>query len=165
MTAFAHVSRAVGDAVRFQIVLQTTSATSFPPGYGWSPAYLVAAAMHAKFGSHDNACNEEQESVDDVEGEHNDRVDGQGFLDAGRDEVEQREHRKDGHEDGEIDSGRVTGESLGDHVTREGQDEQRPQELKCPGSTVLDSRSGTSRAERGYLEHSQAELHHCGHSD
>ena len=97
--------------------------------------------MHAKSGGHDDACDQEQESVDDVKCEHDDWVDGPGLLDAGRDEVEQREHRKDGHKDGEIDGGRVACESLGDHVTGEGQDEQRPQELKCAGSAVLHSRS------------------------
>ena len=111
VAALAGVWRAVGDRV----------------GGGVSE---VTAAVDVKVGSHGDSTAEVEDGVEGVKCDHDHWVNRKSLLDGGRDEVEEGQHREDGHEHVVVDDGWVTGERGSDHVTDEGHDEKSPEELK-----------------------------------
>lgn len=86
----------------------------------------VAAAVGVEVGSQGDTAAEEEDGVENIEGDHDDGVNGEGFLDGGRDEVEEREEGEDGDEDLVVNHGRVAGGGLCNHVADEGEDEESP---------------------------------------
>ena len=113
-------------------------------------AYLVATAMDVEFGGQRNAANEEEEGVEGVGDQHEERMDGKGFVEGAGDQVDERQHAEDGDEHDVIDNGRVVVVRVVDHVAHQGEDEQRPQKLNgrtAPGVSqpTRDSSVGNSR--------------------
>jgi len=93
----------------------------------------VRAAVDTELGGKGNGSAEPEDGVQDVQGEGESRVDLEGVLDRGGDEVEEGEHGPDGAEHGVVDDagGAVgAGPRVVDHVTGECHDEQGPEELK-----------------------------------
>lgn len=85
--------------------------------------------MSTKFGGQGNSSTEEEEDVEQVEGSWDEFVDGEFFLEADRNKVEEGEHGEYGHEHGVVDDRRVAGESGGNHVTDESHDDGREDQL------------------------------------
>lgn len=93
--------------------------------------YLVAAAVAPKSSGESDRVGEEEDKVQSVQDDHDDRVDGPVGVERRRDEVEEREQRERRRPHGIVDCRGVSGEGLRDHVTDEGHDEDRPDELSC----------------------------------
>ena len=104
--------------------------------------YRTATAVNAKLGGHGDGTAEPQKSVDTIKRNHDHGVTLECFLDCSRNEVEERQHRKDGEKHIVVDDGRVTGEAGRDHVANKRHDEQRPEELQSSHGEV-DNRRGT----------------------
>lgn len=81
-----------------------------------------------KPGGQDDASDEEENGIDDVEGERDGWV-GEIVLDGGEDQVEEGEQRKDRDKHGVIDRRGVSAYRLVDHVSHKSHYEQCPQEL------------------------------------
>lgn len=69
---------------------------------------------------------EEENAVQRIDDDHDDRVAGPVDVERGRDQVDQREHSEHRYIDGVVHGRRVPGEGFGDHVTDEGHNEQSP---------------------------------------
>lgn len=93
--------------------------------------------MHVQICRSRNATNEEEQDVEAVEDERQDRVDHDGVLDARGEEVCEREHGEDAAEEVETDHGAVAaGREV---VAGERDDEEGPEELE---RTVSDGTRG-----------------------
>lgn len=80
-------------------------------------------------GGESDGGTEEEEGVDQVNDDHQERVEAQILLQRRRDEVEEGQEGEDRDEDQVVDDGRVAAVRLGDHVSGEGHDEEGPHEL------------------------------------
>lgn len=98
--------------------------------------------MCAKVGSQSNTTAEEEDGVEDVEDDHNQRVDGNGFDKGCGNEIEQGQHAEDGNEHLIVNHGRVAVGSLRNNVADECHDEESPEELR-----------GGEQCVRGPLDH------------
>jgi hypothetical protein len=109
--------------------------------------------MRAQLGSGGNTGAEEEQGVQRVQRDHDDRVEGERLLQGGGYEVEEREHGEDAHEHVVVDDARVAGEGRRDDVADECHDEQRPEELKASQllRVVSHVRAGERRCRRGGL--------------
>lgn len=94
-------------------------------------SYLVAAAVALKSSREGNRVREKEAKVQSVEDDHDDRVDGPVGVERRREEVEEREQPERRRPHGVVDRCRVSGEGLRDHVTDEGHDKDREDELSC----------------------------------
>lgn len=92
-------------------------------------AYLVGAGMALQLRSQRNSGAEEENAVQRIQDDHEDRVDSPVQIPRGRDQVKECEHRERRHEHGVVDRGRVARKGLGDHVTDEGHDDDGAHEL------------------------------------
>lgn len=92
-------------------------------------AYMVGAGMAGQLRSQRNSGAEEENAVQRVQDDHEDRVDSPVQIPRGRDQVKECEHRECRHEHGVVDRARVACKGPGDDVTDEGHDEESPQEL------------------------------------
>jgi len=79
--------------------------------------------------SNRNSSAEEEDGVQQVQNDHDDRVEGPVQVKRGWDQVKEREYREDRHEHRVVDRAWVTGEGLGDHVTNESHDKDAEHEL------------------------------------
>ena len=122
------VVRAGCDLVALEVVLSITSACR--GRRRWGTADGVEAAVDLQLGGHGYSSDEEEKGVDDVHGQDDGRVHGKAVAKRGRDEVEEREHGKDGDEHVEVDQGRVAAERIVDDATDQSQDQECPQELR-----------------------------------
>ena len=108
---------------------KSVSARRARSGEGTANPYAVAARVYAELRRCRDAADEEKQSIQGVERNHDDRREGQVLFEGGRYQVQQRQHREDGHEHVVVNDGGVAGEGGCDHVADERQDEQRPEEL------------------------------------
>jgi hypothetical protein len=72
---------------------------------------------------------EPEQDVQEVEEERQERVDDEALAEGGGDEVEQRGHAEDGHEEVVVDDAAVAPVPLVDHVSHQGHYEEGPEEL------------------------------------
>ena len=114
--------------------------------------------MYAKLSCKCDGATEEEESVDNVEPNHDDGVKGKLFLDSSRYQVEKRQHSKDADEDDIVDDRRVATHGFRDHVADEGHDEERPEELQARVNTH--SWRGSKVSASAYLQTTKAEIDH-----
>lgn len=101
--------------------------------------------MHSHVGGQSDTADEEEKGVESVQGEHG-QWDGHAFDDGRSNEVEQGQHGEDGDKHDVVDDGVVAGESLGDHVAGQGQDEEGQEELSTESESQL-VRAGRQRRE------------------
>ena len=85
--------------------------------------------MHTQFRCQSDSPTEEKEDIYCVHGDGDDGVDSEALVDAGRDQVEDREHAPDGEEHDVIYDGRVAGFCIMDDIADEGEDEEGKEEL------------------------------------
>ena len=104
--------------------------------------------MHSHVGGQSDATDEEEKGVESVKGEHG-QWDGHAFDDGRSNEVEQGQHGEDGDKHDVVDDGVVAGESLGDHVARQGQDEEGQEELATESESRSGERAGRQREVEG----------------
>lgn len=90
---------------------------------------IVTAGVDSQVRSSGDGTAEEEEGVEEVEDDHDQRVEGELFLEGCRYEVDQAEHPKDAHEHIVVDDRGVAAGRVGDHVANEGHDEESPEEL------------------------------------
>lgn len=101
--------------------------------------------MHSHVGGQSDTADEEEEGVESVKGEHG-QWDGHAFDDGRSNEVKQGQHGENGDKHDVVDNGVVAGESLGDHVAGQGQDEEGQEELATRSESQL-VRAGRQRRE------------------
>lgn len=110
-------------------------------GLGVNPAregtYLVGARVTLQPGSQCDSTGEEENGVEQVHDDHDDRVQSPVKVERGRNQVEERQHGECSRIHGVVDGGRVACESLRNHVTDEGHDEESPYELPSIGISGL----------------------------
>lgn len=136
VAAFPRVMRAVGDRVARRVL-------------------CVAAAVHAQVRGGGDAADEEKQRVEQVEHDHDERVEGELFLEGGGDEVEEREHREHGCEHVVVYDGGVAADGVGDHVAHQRYDQERPEELQVLVRGTGCRRSGVAKR---YLQASHSEV-------
>lgn len=66
-----------------------------------------------------NCRTEEEDDVENVNDQHDDRVDSQDFPDGSREEVKERQDTKRRCEEGVVESSWTIADGLADHVTNE----------------------------------------------
>lgn len=88
--------------------------------------HVVTAAVHSELRCERNAADQEQQGVETVDDDHEQRVDGEGLVEGGREQIDEREHGEDGEEHAVVDDRWVAGECVMDHVAGQGHDEERP---------------------------------------
>lgn len=112
---------------------------------------MVGAGVGFQLRSQRNSAAEEEDGVQRVQDDHDDRVDGPVQVPRGREQVKESEHRKRRHKHRVVDRGRITREGPGDHVTDEGHDEESPHELytRISSSSVGGARTGHTPPTRG----------------
>jgi len=79
----------------------------------------VAARMYTQVGSCGDGADKEEESVEEIEDDHDQRVEGPIFFDGCRDQVEKRQHGEYGDEHIVVDDGWVSAGGFSDHVADE----------------------------------------------
>ena len=85
--------------------------------------------MHTQFSRHGNGSAEPEDDVQEIDDERQEGVDGEALSECGGDKVEEREHAEDRDEHAVIDNRWVATISVRDHVSDQGHDEERPEEL------------------------------------
>lgn len=100
--------------------------------------------MYAEVCGQGNTANEEEEHIDGVEGDHSEG-NGKAFHDGGADQVEQGEHSENGDEHGVVDNGVIAGESVGDDVARQREDEEGHEKLARPSQFLRVGGGGSWR--------------------
>ena len=91
--------------------------------------YSAAARMDAEFRGERNSATKEEDGVQNVENNHDDGMKSEVFFDGRRDEIEERQHSKDGAKHGKVDNGCIAADSLSDHVTDQSHYQEGPEEL------------------------------------
>lgn len=102
---------------------------SFRSFYVPQVTYAVAAAVDMKPGGHGNGTTEEEDGVESVKDNHQERMTLECLLDRRRNEVEQGEHAENSNEHVIVDERWVASVGRCDHVTDNGHDQKRPDEL------------------------------------
>lgn len=127
VAALGHVVRTVGDEIIADVVL-VRAVSNCIDSYRTvlQPTHLIATAMYSELRCERNTGDKEQQRIDEVDGEHEHRVDGEALIDGGGKEIEEREHREYRDEHGVIDDGRVACECLVDHVSHKRHDQEGP---------------------------------------
>lgn len=97
--------------------------------YGKYGAYPVAAAAALQLGRKGNGGGEEEEHVQGVQRYQEEGVAGPADVEGRREEVDEREHGEGRDEHGVVDYRGVAGVGFGDHVSDQGHDQERPDEL------------------------------------
>lgn len=118
--------------------------------------------MDTEVGSHGNGTAEEEDGVQSIKSDHEERVALESLLDGGRDKIEQRQHGEHGQEHVVVDDRWVASVGGGDHVTDKCHDQKSPEELRDIIRTIA---MGTRKVRETYLEaaHSQVDClgNHC----
>lgn len=103
--------------------------------------YCVAARVALQLGGQSNGRTEEENAVQHVDHDHDDRVQCPVNVEAGRQQIEHGKQGESRREHRVVDGGGVAREGFGDHVADKGHDEERPQELDEISECATSSRS------------------------
>ena len=94
--------------------------------------YLVATAMHIQVRRKRNTAAKEEDGIQSVGEDHEDRRYGKPLIYSCDYQVDERQHCKYGDEHAVIYYGRIAGVGFGNHVADKSHDEERAEEL-CTG--------------------------------
>ena len=126
-TALGHIVGAVGDFVALEVRL---GGSVLGVMIDESGTYLVVARVTLELCGEGDRGAEEEDGVQGVQNDHDDWVAGPVDVEGCRDGIEQREHGEDRAEHRVVHCRWVAGEGIGDHVSDQGHDEERPEELE-----------------------------------
>ena len=85
--------------------------------------------MHTQVSGHGKSTTQEEEGIEEIESDHDKRVESEIVLDRCGNQVEEREHRDDGDKHVIVHNGGVAVERIMDHITNERHNEESPEEL------------------------------------
>lgn len=95
--------------------------------------------MNTKASSQSGTTGKEEESIENVKNDDNQRMSHEAIVPCCRNEVEERQHAEDGNEDVVIDGRRVARDGLRDHGTDESHDDESEEELRTGQSRIQTS--------------------------
>lgn len=124
--------------------------------------YRVVAAVHVQVRGRRDTADKPENGVQDVEHQRDDGMEGQGLLDARRQEVEEGEHAEDGAEKIVVDHGAAAAGR--DEVAGERHDQDRPEELRAECQRLFGFSRGAV-ATYGQTAHGGVDDVGCTHCD
>lgn len=117
--------------------------------------------MCAQLGRHGNGGAEEEDDVEGVEDDWDDRVAGEAVVEGDRNQVEEGEHAEGGYEHIVVDHRRVARKGACDDVAHQGHDEKGEEELRSSKSAAETgaAQAGEGQRRENYLQPSKNEVH------